>query len=164
MRFLGFQLGESHYGVALENVKEVIAFPELTPIPGVPEHCLGIMNLRDQIIPVVDLRIKFRIEPTLTHDTSIIVCGLQDLVVGVVVDVIHSVVAPNDNEVMKVPSGMGGEAGTRDMVTQVVQRDGRLNLTLDMAKVLDANVKDLQALQKQAESKSEASVTELKAA
>lgn len=156
MRFLGFQLGESHYGVPLEHVREVIAFPDLTPIPGTPEHCLGIMNLRDQIIPVLDLRIKFRIEPTLTHDTSIIICDLKTCVVGIVVDVIHSVVAPADSEVMSVPNGMPGEGGTRDMVTQVIQRDGKLNLTLDISKVIDANLKDLQALQNQAQSKASA--------
>lgn len=156
MRFLGFQLGESHYGVPLEHVREVIAFPDLTPMPGTAEHCLGIMNLRDHIIPVIDLRIKFRIEPTLTHDTSIIVCDLQTCVVGVVVDVIHSVIAPAANEVMTVPAGMSGDEGGRDLVTQVVHRDGKLNLTLDIAKIIEANLKDLQALQEKSQAKLQA--------
>ena len=147
MRFLSFQIGECHYGVPLEQVREVIAFPDFTPIPSSPDYCLGIMSLRDQIIPIIDLRIKLKIEPTLTHDTSIIVCDLKTVVVGIVVDIIHNVVAPNDSEVLQAQGRFMGDPAASELISQVVQREGRLTLTLDMAKVLGGSSADLQALQ-----------------
>lgn len=149
MRYLSFQIGESFYGVPLEQVREVIAFPNFTPMPNSPEFCLGIMSLRDQIIPIIDLRIKFKVEPTLTHDTSVIICDLQNLAVGVVVDIIHNVVAPADTEVMKAPGGSfaGDGSAASDLISQVVQREGRLSLTLDMARILSSSTTELQMLQ-----------------
>lgn len=58
-KFLGFSLGTEEYAIPLLSVKEVIALPEITPVPFSPPHFLGIINLRGQIISVMDLRKKF---------------------------------------------------------------------------------------------------------
>ena len=152
MKFLSFQLAETFYGVPLQQVREVIAFPEFTSIPGTSPQCLGIMSLREKIIPIIDLRIKFKIEPTLTHDTSIIVCDLGSTTVGVVVDMIHNVIAPSDAEVLSVPEGALSDAKTSSLVSQVVHREGKLTLTLNIESIINGSDKELQML-REAQSK-----------
>ena len=146
MRFLSFQLADEYFGVPLEQVQEVIAFPNFTAIPGAPSHCLGIMSLRDQIIPIVDLRIKFQIEPTLDHDTSVIICNLKNMVVGVVVDMIHTVIAPTESEVVRVPDGVLSESKSSNLVAQVVRKDGKLTVTLNMENLINSSEQELMKL------------------
>ena len=61
-RYLSFSLGSEDYAIPLLSVKEVIAVPEITPIPFTPSHFLGIMNLRGQVISIIDLRSKLGIK------------------------------------------------------------------------------------------------------
>lgn len=146
MKFLNFQIEELSYGVPLEKVKEVIAFPEFTAIPGLVPHCLGIMNLRDQIIPLIDLRIKFKIEPTLTHDTSIVVCDVDGTSIGLVVDVINNVVAPEGSELLGMPPGSVASTNSKELVLQVVRKDGKLILILNTNSLVDQNEIDLKSI------------------
>ena len=60
-RYLQFDLGNESYAIALLNVKEVIPVPETTPLPNAPTYYIGIMNLRGQIISIVDLRKRLKI-------------------------------------------------------------------------------------------------------
>jgi purine-binding chemotaxis protein CheW len=57
-RYLSFNVGKEQYAIPLLTVREVIGMPEITPVPFTPNYFLGIMNLRGQIISVVDLRLK----------------------------------------------------------------------------------------------------------
>ena len=62
-RYLQFDLGNERYAIALLNVKEVIPLPETTPLPDSPSYYIGIMNLRGQIISIMDFRKKLNIKP-----------------------------------------------------------------------------------------------------
>lgn len=62
-RYLQFDLGNESYAVPLSTVKEVIPVPETTPLPNSPTHYVGIMNLRGQIISVIDLRKRLKSPP-----------------------------------------------------------------------------------------------------
>src|SRR4051812_41249332 len=97
-RFLSFSLGNEEYGVPLLAVKEVIAMPEITPIPYTPSYFLGIMNLRGQVISVMDLRQKLGVKPSQSSETAVIICDLNSLSIGVVVDSINSVLNPVEAE------------------------------------------------------------------
>jgi purine-binding chemotaxis protein CheW len=85
-RYLSFSLGTEEYAIPLLAVKEVIAMPEFTSVPYTPSHFLGIMNLRGQVISVMDLRKKLGIKPGSTAETAVIICDLSPLCIGVVVD------------------------------------------------------------------------------
>ena len=146
MKFLNFQIDSLDYGVPLEQVREVIAFPDFTTIPGTSNYCLGIMSLRDKIIPLLDLRIKFQIEPTLTHDTSVIVCQVADTNIGVIVDSIQTVIDMGDQDVLGLPTGIASSTKNTDLVANVVQRDSGLVLILNMASVVGQSEIDLKKL------------------
>jgi len=144
-RYLGFSLGSEEFGIPLLDVKEVIAMPEITAIPQTPPYFLGIMNLRGQVISVLDLRHKLGIKPNNSNETSIIVCDLNPLCLGVVVDSINSVLSPKPEEISPKPDVYQGKTNS-DFITGVYRKQDCLVLFLDIAKSL--SVEDHIALAK----------------
>lgn len=141
-RFLSFSLGEEEYAIPLLVVKEVIAVPEITPIPFTPPHFLGIMNLRGQVISIIDFRTKLGIKPHASAETAVIICDLSPLSLGVVVDSINSVISPKASELSDKPDVQSSR--NTDYITGVYRHDNELVLLVDIAKAL--SVEDLQAL------------------
>lgn len=99
LRYLEFNIGTEKYGVELLTVIEVISIPETTPLPNSPKYINGIMNLRGQIITVVDLRTKLSIEPLPEqNESATIIVKVNNVQIGVTVDSINKVinVMPSD--------------------------------------------------------------------
>lgn len=134
IRYLCFLLGQENYAMPLLSVKEVIAPPDITPVPQTPAYFLGIMNLRGQIISVVDLRSKLGITPGKTAEKSIIICDLQPNSIGVVVDAIDSVYCPTPKEISDKPE-IQSQRNT-DYIQGVFRHNERLVLMLDIIKCL----------------------------
>ncbi|MBC7692182.1 MAG: purine-binding chemotaxis protein CheW [Methylotenera sp.] len=135
-RYLSFCLGQEDYAIPLLAVREVIAVPDITPIPFTPPYFLGIMNLRGQVISVLDLRQKFNIKPQAGSETAVIICDLSPLSLGVVVDSINSVLAPNATDIAPKPEIQSSKSS--DYITGVVKKDDRLILLLDIARCLSS--------------------------
>lgn len=151
-RYLSFSLGSEDYAVPLLSVREVIAVPEITPIPFTPSHFLGIMNLRGQVISIIDLRAKFGIKPNEKAETSVIICDLGHISLGAVVDSINSVLAPDAKDLSVKPEIQS--AKNTDYITGVFRKDKQLIVLLDIARSL--SVEDHKALQSQTKTKSAA--------
>jgi len=137
-RYLSFSLGSEEFAIPLLDVKEVIAMPEFTPIPCSPPHFLGIMNLRGQVISVLDLRTKLSIKPLNSPETAVIICDLDPLTIGVVVDSINSVITPESDEVSDKPEI---QSKASDFITGVFRKDKNLVLFLDIARALSVQDK-----------------------
>ena len=136
-RFLSFSLGQEEFGVPLLDVKEVIALPEVTPVPHTPPYFLGMMNLRGQVVSVLDLRKKFSIKSEETDETCVIICDFDGLVLGVVVDSVDSVIAPKEAELSEKPA-IESKLAT-EFIRCVFRREESLVLLIDLAKVLNAD-------------------------
>lgn len=147
-RYLSFSLGTEDYAIPLRSVREVIAVPEITPIPSTPSHFLGIMNLRGQVISIIDLRQKLGVKPQNQADASVIICDLAPLCLGVVVDSINSVLSPTDGEISEKPEIQSNR--NTDYIQGVFRNGKKLVLVLDVAKALGVN--DLQTAAKTANS------------
>ena len=132
-RYLTFNLGEEEYALPLHAVREVIALPEITPIPQSAAHFLGIMNLRGQVISIVDLRLKFRIKPSSSTETAVIICDLNPYCIGVVVDSVNSVQTPGPEEISEKPQN---DSSTADYITGIYRKEDRLILLVDLVKTL----------------------------
>jgi purine-binding chemotaxis protein CheW len=145
-RFLSFSLGSEEYAVPLLAVREVIAMPEYTPVPYTATYFLGIMNLRGQIISVMDLRQKLNIKPNPNVETAVIICDLNGISIGVVVDSVNSVLNPAASEISEKPEIQSNRP--TDYITAVYRKDKKLVLFLDIAKSL--SVEDHNALRKTA--------------
>lgn len=134
-RYLQFSLGAEDFALPLLSVKEVIAIPEITPIPQTPSHFLGIMNLRGQVISVIDLRVKFGIKHEKSEDNAVIICDLNPLCLGVVVDSVNSVLSLTSKDVNDKPE-IDSKQRT-DYISGVTRVGKKLVLLLELAKALN---------------------------
>lgn len=82
LRYLCFNLGHEEFAIPLLSIKEVIGMPDVTPIPQSPPHFLGIMNLRGQVISILDLRQKLTIKPSNVEDPSVMILDLPNYKLG----------------------------------------------------------------------------------
>jgi purine-binding chemotaxis protein CheW len=86
-KYLRFQVGAQWYGISIDNVLEVSYFMMLNELPVADPAMLGLMTMRDEVIPVIDLRVQFGvIQPTYKLDTPIIAARTSQGIVGLVVD------------------------------------------------------------------------------
>ena len=141
-RFLEFSLGKEDYAIPLLMVREVISVPETTPIPKSPGHFLGIMNLRGQVISIVDLRKKLKIEVKKDKEEAVIIVDIGGMNIGVIVDSINKVLAFAEDEVSDMPE-VDNQLNTI-YIFGVYKKEKSLTILLDIAKVLD--LKDIEAI------------------
>lgn len=143
-RYLEFNLGEERFAVPLLTVKEVIAVPETTKVPFTPDYFLGVMNLRGQVLSVIDLRRRMGITPRAdTAETAVIITDLGFTHLGVVVDSINRVLAVEGNDFAPPPEI---EKNSKTVfVTGCYKSDKNLVLFLDVNKILDRDEKELLA-------------------
>tara|TARA_Y100000817_G_C16773446_1_gene507193 strand:+ start:15 stop:545 length:531 start_codon:yes stop_codon:yes gene_type:complete len=139
-RYLEFSLGEEVYAMPLLKVREVIAMPETTPVPFTPDHFLGIMNLRGQVISVIDLRDKLKIKTNVKiedeeSEIAVIIIDLDPIFLGVVVDSVNSVLTVETGNVNPTPQIESSR--NADYITGVYRKNNNLILLLDVARVLD---------------------------
>lgn len=104
-KFLTFALGEEQYGIEIKYVIEIIGIQVITQVPELPPYVKGIINLRGRIIPVMDVRLRFKKEAReYTDRTCVIVIDIRDISIGLIVDTVlevldipeESIVAPPD--------------------------------------------------------------------
>jgi purine-binding chemotaxis protein CheW len=143
-RYLAFSLSGEEYAVPLLSVKEVIGIPEITPIPFAPPHFLGIMNLRGQIVSVLDLRTKFGMkEAARSEESALIILNLDPIFLGVVVDSVNKVIGVLASEISDPPELLDVNAAA--FLTGVARKEDKLILLLDIVKTLD--IEDLAAIE-----------------
>lgn len=97
-KYLTFVLGAEHYAVPVLKVREIIRLCDITPVPRMPEHIKGVINLRGKIIPVTDLRLRFGLAHVESTDLTCIVvvhvagAGNSQILIGMIVDAVDEVV------------------------------------------------------------------------
>lgn len=130
-----FNLDREEYGVEIASVQEIIRATDITPVPGAPVHVRGVINLRGKIIPVVDLRTRFKLSKTEKSEAQrIIVAEAGGKRIGMLVDSV--------SQVIRVPSGLvedlPEEATSLDenFIKGVGKLDSRLIIILDLNKSL----------------------------
>jgi purine-binding chemotaxis protein CheW len=102
-RLITFILGDEKYGLNILKVRELISFPEgLTRIPGMPDYIIGMFNLRGLVIPVMDLREKFKMSGEERHEFSvIIIVEVEDKNIGFTVDSVSDVIFVKEEDIQE---------------------------------------------------------------
>ncbi|MHC4886759.1 MAG: chemotaxis protein CheW [Planctomycetota bacterium] len=91
-RFLTFRLGDEDYGIEIRHVIEIVGIQKITDVPDMPDFVKGVINLRGQVIPVMDVRLRFHMDPRdYDERTCVIVVQLETATVGLVVDTVQEV-------------------------------------------------------------------------
>lgn len=108
-KYLTFSVGKEEYGIEIRHVTEIIGIQEITQVPELPDYLKGIINLRGKIIPVMDVRVRFKKEPKEYNDrTCIIVVDIEDIAVGLIVDHVAEVLVIGENDIVPPPDGKSG--------------------------------------------------------
>lgn len=104
-KFLTFNMGNEFYGIEIKYVTEIIGLQPITEIPEMPEYIKGIINLRGKIIPVMDVRLRFKKPYREYNDrTCIVVIEIKDVSIGLIVDSVSEVISIPDEEIVAPPS------------------------------------------------------------
>lgn len=105
--FLSFVLGDEHYALDIHAVKEIRGYEPATKIANAPDYIKGVINLRGDIVPIVDMRLKFAVgEATYNEFTIVIMLHVDDRIVGIVVDAVSDVIRL-DREQLRPPPKFG---------------------------------------------------------
>ncbi|CAM2066430.1 Purine-binding chemotaxis protein CheW [Sulfidibacter corallicola] len=112
-KYLTFVLGDEDYGLAIRYVTEIIGIQKITPVPDLPGYIKGVINLRGKVIPVMDVRLRFRMDPR-DYDarTCIVVIHAEETTVGLIVDTVSEVLeidAEQIEEARQVRGGYGNQ-------------------------------------------------------
>ena len=138
-KYLTFALGPEEYGLEILKVREIIGYMEITAVPQTPYHVKGVINLRGQVIPVIDLRTKFGMETAeITEQSCIIVVeicqGNRSFSTGIVVDHVQEVLDINGQDIEEAPQ-FGSSVDT-DFILGMGKIDDAVKILLDIDKVL----------------------------
>ena len=138
-KYLTFALGREEYGLEILKVREIFGIMDITAVPRMPSHVRGVINLRGQVIAVVDLRAKFGMEPTpKTEQTCIIVVEIvrdgRKLNTGIIVDKVSEVLSITADNIEEVPSF--GDTVKTDFILGMGKIEQSVKILLDIDKVL----------------------------
>lgn len=150
-KYLTFSLANEEYGIGILKIKEIIGMMSITTVPRTPEFMKGVINLRGKVIPVIDLRLRFKMEPMdYTDRTCIIVVeiGTQagTVQIGAVVDSVSEVLNVVGNDIEETPS-FGTKLDT-EYILGMAKMEGGVKILLDIDKVL--NDEEIAVLEKAA--------------
>ena len=143
-QWVTFRLDGETYGIDVMSVQEVLRVPEITPVPGVPEHVLGIINLRGKVVTVLDMRSRFGLPRVDPDDASrIIIIEIGDDVVGVLVDRVTEVAYLNESSIESAPDV--GNRQSLQFIRGVHVNDKQLLILVDFAGLLEDEERGLHA-------------------
>ena len=137
-KYVTFMSKNEYFGLKIEYVNEIIVLQEITAIPESEEYIKGLINLRGKIIPVIDVRLRFRQEPFDYDDrTCIIVINVQSTVVGLIVEKIAEVVEIPEENLLPSPSIGHGDKMKDRYVYAIGKVGDSVKLLLDPDKLLN---------------------------
>ncbi len=140
-KFLTFLLGKEFYGMEIRHVTEIIGIQPITEVPELPEYIRGIINLRGKIIPVVDVRLRFK-KPFKEYNdrTCVIVIDIDELSAGLIVDSVSEVIKIPEWDIVPPPDIT--KTGNR-FIKGIGKVDNNVKMLLDCEKLLNEDDVDM---------------------
>jgi purine-binding chemotaxis protein CheW len=134
-KFLSFFLGNEEYAIEILKVQEIIGLMPITPVPKMPKYIRGVLNLRGKIVPVMNSRVRFGLQPVEdTDETCVIVVQDGQYLMGVLVDKVSEVADIKSVEIEEVPSF--GVQGNSEYLLGIGKVKKSVKMIVDVHKVL----------------------------
>ena len=139
-QYLTFVLDDEEYGVPILSVRGIQGWQKTTPIPNSPDYVMGIINLRGEVVPIIDLRKRFKLE-TIPYSTNTVVIvvkleqGSEEKTVGLVVDAVADVHDINSDEMRETPEF--GSDISNEFVKSLGLIDEKMVIILDINQLID---------------------------
>ncbi|MBS0498520.1 MAG: chemotaxis protein CheW [Gammaproteobacteria bacterium] len=136
--FLTFRLGNEEYGIEILKVQEIRGYDAITQIANAPEFIKGVVNLRGIIVPIIDMRIKFRLgNVDYNQFTVVIILNVAGRVMGIVVDGVSDVITLNAEQMRPAP-GLGSVIDT-EYIMGLGTVDERMLILIDIEKLMSSS-------------------------
>lgn len=134
-RFMTFFLGQELYGVAIENIIEIVGIQNITVVPDMPSFVKGVINLRGKVIPVLDVRLRFGMEERGYDDrTCIMVSKVDDMEIGLIVDSVDEVKDIDESLISNAPEV--STVGSSRFISGIAHVGESIVVILDVTKLL----------------------------
>ncbi len=135
LQWVTFKLEGEAYGINVMQVQEVLRVSEITPVPGAPAYILGIINLRGNVVTVLDTRMRFGLSVYETDDASrVVIVESKGNVLGILVDSVAEVVYLRSSEIETAPN-VGNDESSK-YIQGVYSNEGNLLILVDVNKLL----------------------------
>ncbi|MBN2106205.1 MAG: purine-binding chemotaxis protein CheW [Deltaproteobacteria bacterium] len=134
-KYLTFTVGKEDYGIEISHVTEIIGIQKITDVPDMPSYIKGVINLRGKVIPVMDVRLRFRM-PEREYDdrTCTVVVSVNATPVGLVVDTVKEVVDIPENQIELPPEV--AESSTQRYIKGLGKIGEDVKILLDVEKLV----------------------------
>ena len=154
--YMTFKSGNEHFGISVSNVIEIIGMQAITQVPDVEDYIRGLINLRGKIIPVIDVRVRFRQEALpYTDRTCIIVINVNGTVLGLIVEKIDEVMKIDKNNISAPPSLSQNANASEKYVCGLARTADGVKLLLDPERLIQdedfTSFDDLEDMENEAE-------------
>ncbi|MET1078162.1 MAG: chemotaxis protein CheW [Pseudomonas sp.] len=135
LQWVTFRLDDETYGINVMQVQEVLRYTEIAPVPGAPSYVLGIINLRGNVVTVIDTRQRFGLDSAeVTDNTRIVIIEADKQVVGIMVDSVAEVVYLRQSEVETAPN-VGNDESAK-FIQGVCNKNGELLILVELDKMM----------------------------
>jgi len=137
-QLLTFKLGNETYGVQINKVREILTYPIVTPIPDASKWVKGVINLRGEVAPIIDLRVRFNINnhPIYNERTIVIAVKTEDeRMIGLVVDTVSDMENVDLEKLYPAPDM--GTSISPEYLKGLFKKDEQMIVILDIDKILD---------------------------
>ncbi|MCK9236725.1 chemotaxis protein CheW [Thiopseudomonas acetoxidans] len=135
LQWVTFRLDDETYGINVMQVQEVLRYSEIAPVPGAPSYVLGIINLRGNVVTVIDTRQRFGLPSAeITDNTRIVIIEADKQVVGILVDSVAEVVYLRESEIETAPNVGNDEAAK--FIQGVCNKNGELLILVELEKMM----------------------------
>ncbi len=130
-----FVMENEEFACSINNVREVLKMIRVTPLPRSLDFVEGVINMRGDVIPVIDLRKRFGLPEAERNDENrIIIVEVEERMVGLIVDSVREVLSLPDQQIQEAPNQVAG--GKTDLITGVGKIDDRMLIILDLDRIL----------------------------
>jgi len=137
LQWVTFRLDGETYGINVMQVQEVLRYTEIAPVPGAPAYVLGIINLRGNVVTVIDTRHRFNLHSgEVTDNTRIVIIETERHVIGILVDSVAEVVYLRQSEIEMAPN-VGNEESAR-FIQGVCHKNDELLILIELNKLLSS--------------------------
>jgi purine-binding chemotaxis protein CheW len=138
MRVCLLRIGEDTYAVAVDLLTEIIIPQRIFPVPTTPSHVLGVINLRGNIVPIVEIRSALSL-PSQSGASQIAILKFGSMTIGIVVDAVFEVVSVPVSSVMTIPADYGAQAGRNRsrFFKGIIQREAGLAALLNVERIFE---------------------------
>lgn len=140
--YLTFSLGNEHFAINVEHVEKILEFQPVTEVPKAPDYMLGVFNLRGEVVPLVDTRIKFGMPKSeVTNSTCILVITIDNdgdkLKLGAMVDSVNEVINYSDNDLISLPTV--GKQNKAEFLNGVLKVNDKFILLVNADKIFSVD-------------------------